>query len=131
MSCTSRSTWALTVLARLRRQPLDLLGQRGDQPPALRGQLPQPVPIQGPLRLTQRLAELKQVIHLAAVLAGEQVHQPRAHGRPAQLPDLPGETGVPGRARLAGLLVPGGRERGGGKCVQLVRHLLQVHRLHR
>jgi hypothetical protein len=118
-------------LARLRGQPLGLLDQRRDQPPALRGQIPQPVPVQRLLCLTQRGAELQQLTHLGQCLTDEQVHQPRAHGGPAQLPDLGGETGVPGGARLGGPLVADGRERGRGVCVQLVRYLRQVGRLHR
>ena len=118
-------------LPRPLRQPPGLLGQRRDQPAALPGQLPQPVPREGLLCLPQRGAELQQLIHLAGVLADEQVHQPGAHRRPAQLPDRGREIGVPGRACLRRPLVAGRPERGAGERVQLVRHLGEVPLLHR
>ena len=118
-------------LARLLRQPPGLLDQPGDQPPALRGQFPQPVTRQRLLRLTQRLAEFQQLAHLAGSLVGQPVHQPRAHRRPAQLPDRVGEIPVPGRACLPGPLIAGLYERARGEAVQLVRHLRKVLRLHR
>jgi hypothetical protein len=100
------------------------LDERGDHPLASCRKLPQLRAAQLPLGLAQLVAEREQLIDQVRLVADQQVHHPRAHGRPAQLPQCAGQVAV---ARLPGLphpFVARGDELIGGQGIQLVGQLV-------
>lgn len=90
-------------------------------------QLPQQLAVQRPVRATQRLAELEELVGLLGPEAGKQSGGPRCDGRFAQSGDRGGEVPVTGLAGLGHVRVPGSGELRRAYRVQLQHHRVRIH----